>query len=55
MNLLHITGTRAARDVARRTSAWVPGAIESQYSNPCAAARYGVPASASEGPRRASG
>ena len=55
MNLLHITGTRDARDVARRTSAWVPGAIESQYSKPCAAARYGVPASANDGPRRASG
>jgi hypothetical protein len=55
MNALHITGTRAAREVASRTSAWVPGAIESQYSNPCAAARYGVPFIASERPRSASG
>jgi hypothetical protein len=34
MNSLHITGTRAARAVARRTSECDPGATESQYSNP---------------------
>ncbi len=55
MNAEHITGTRDAREVARRISACVPGAIESQYSKPCAAARYGRPPAASRGPRSASG
>jgi hypothetical protein len=39
MNSLHITGTRAARDVARRIRVCAPGASESQYSKPWAAAR----------------
>ena len=55
MKSLHITGTREASDVALRISACVPGAIDSQYSKPCAAARYGVPARARPGPNRASG
>ena len=55
MNSLHITGTRAALEVAYRIAAWAPGAIESQYSNPCAAARYGSPVRASRGPSIASG
>jgi hypothetical protein len=55
MNSLHITGTRDAREVARRNIACAPGAIAVQYSNPCAAARYGVPPAARPGPRSASG
>ena len=50
MKAEHITATRAAREVARRINACVPGAIESQYSNPCADVMYGKPCAASRGP-----
>ena len=55
MNAEHITGTRAAREVAWRSNACAPGAIDNQYSKPCAALRYGRPRAASRGPSSASG
>jgi hypothetical protein len=39
MKALHITGTLDAFDVAKRIAPCAPGTIESQYSNPWAAAR----------------
>jgi hypothetical protein len=38
MKAEHITATRDAREVACRIAACVPGAIDNQYSKPCAAA-----------------
>ncbi len=55
MNSLQSTGTREAREVAYFINAFVPGAIEVQYSNPCAAARYAIPRAARRGPVSASG
>ena len=55
MNALHITGTREAFEVAYRIRLCAPGITESQYSKPCAAARYGIPRAASRGPIIASG
>ena len=55
MNAEHITGTRVADPVARRINVCVPGASESQYSNPWAAVRYGTPSAARPGPSIANG